>query len=44
MDIWSFPIYDMGLTQVPEKSFTCLVVEPYDEYSLNALFGDLKLL
>ena len=28
--IWTHRVYDLGLTQVPENSFTCLVIEPIE--------------
>lgn len=37
--IWTHRVYDLGLTQVPENSFTCLVVEP-----LEQSFNQFKLL
>lgn len=37
--IWTHRVYDLGLTQVPENSFTCLVVEP-----LAQSFNQFKLL
>jgi len=43
-NIWAYPIFDRGLTQVPKDSFTCLVVEPIEEELCKELFGDLKLL
>lgn len=43
-NIWSYQVHDMGLTQVPENSFTCLVVEPLPEKMYDELFGHLKLL
>ena len=43
-DIWAYLIFDKGLTQVPENSLTCLVVEPLEESQCNILFGNLKLL
>ncbi len=42
--LWSKLVYDKGLTQVPEDSLTCLVVEPLPEEQYNGLFGHLKLL
>lgn len=42
--IFYAPVYDKGLTQVPENSFTCLIVEPLPEEECTALFGHLKLL
>lgn len=44
LNIWSYSIYDKGLTQVPENSLTCIIVEPLEESQCNALFGNLKLL
>ncbi len=43
-NIWHKAIYDIGLTQVPEGSLTCVVIEPLSEDKCNMLFGDLKLL
>lgn len=37
--IWTHRVYDLGLTQVPKNSFTCLVVEP-----LEQSFKQFKLL
>ena len=42
--IWTYMIFDKGLTQIPENSLTCLVVEPLEESQCDVLFGDLKLL
>jgi len=42
--IWAYPIFDKGLTQVPENSLTCLVVEPMEEFKCDELFRNLKLL
>ena len=42
--IWVHKVYDRGLTQVPQDSFTCLVVEPISEEQHKELFGDFKLL
>ena len=28
---WMHPVYDKGLTQIPQDSFTCLVIEPLPE-------------
>lgn len=42
--IWSHIVIDMGLTQIPKGSLTCLVVEPLPEEQCNQLFGHLKLL
>lgn len=44
LGIWSYLIFDKGLTQVAPNSLTCLVVEPLEEERCNELFGDLKLL
>ena len=44
MNIWCYQVHDLGLTQVPENSFTCLVVEPLPEEKHKELFGHLKLL
>lgn len=42
--IEKFAVYDRGLTQIKENSFTCIVVEPLPEEMANELFGHLKLL
>lgn len=42
--IWCSTVYDHGLTQIPEDSFTCIVVEPLLEEQCDKLFGNLKLL
>lgn len=42
--IEKFTVYDAGLTQIPEGSFTCIVVEPLEEETCDELFGHLKLL
>ena len=42
--IWCSVVYDHGLTQVPENSLTCVVVEPLPEELCDKLFGHLKLL
>lgn len=42
--IWCSVIYDKGLTQVPNNSLTCLIVEPLIEEQCTELFGHLKLL
>lgn len=42
--IEKFTVYDRGLTQIPEGSFTCVVVEPLEEGDCDNLFGHLKLL
>lgn len=42
--IWHYKVYDRGLTQVSEGSFTCIVVEPLLEEECEQLFGHLKLL
>ena len=44
LGIWSYLIFDKGLTQVEPNSLTCLVVEPLEESQYKDLFGDLKLL
>ena len=31
MDIWTSRVHDLGKTQVPENSFTCLIVEPLEQ-------------
>jgi len=43
-EIEKFAVYDRGLTQIPEGSFTCIVVEPLEEDICDELFGHLKLL
>jgi len=43
-NIWCKLVYDRGLTQVPENSFTCLVVEPLEEEMCDKYFAHLKLL
>ena len=43
-DIWCKQVHDMGYTQVPKNSFTCLVVEPLPEEQADELFSHLKLL
>lgn len=43
-NIWSFKVFDRGLTQLDYNSFTCLVVEPIPEETSDKLFGHLKLL
>ena len=43
-NIWTHPVYDKGLTQIPQDSFTCLVIEPLPEEQCQKLFGHLKLL
>ncbi len=43
-EIEKFAVYDRGLTQIKEGSFTCIVVEPLEEDKCNKLFGHLKLL
>ncbi|MCK4668270.1 hypothetical protein KAU33_16075 [Candidatus Dependentiae bacterium] len=43
-NIWCYQVHDLGLTQVPENSLTCLVVEPLPEEKHKELFGHLKLL
>jgi len=42
--IWCSVVYDRGLTQIPEDSLTCVVVEPLLEEQCDKLFGNLKLL
>ena len=44
LDIWCYLIHDKGLTQVPENSLTCLIVEPLEDLKYNELFRDFKLL
>lgn len=41
--IWCMAVYDRGLTQIPEDSLTCVVVEPLPEEQCDELFGRLKL-
>ncbi len=43
-NVWAYPVFDRGLTQVPKNSFTCLVIEPLPEDECDKLFGHLKLL
>lgn len=42
--IEKFAVYDRGLTQIQNGSFTCIVVEPLEEEICDKLFGHLKLL
>jgi peptidyl-tRNA hydrolase len=42
--IWYSIVRDMGLTQVPKDSITCIVTEPLEEELTDKLFGHLKLL
>lgn len=42
--IEKFAVYDRGLTQIEDGSFTCIVVEPLEEEKCDKLFGHLKLL
>ena len=42
--IEKFAVYDRGLTQIVEGSFTCIIVEPLEEEKCDELFGHLKLL
>lgn len=42
--IEKFAVYDRGLTQIPEGSFTCIIVEPLEEEKCDELFSHLKLL
>ena len=42
--IWFYGVEDLGLTQVPEGSLTCIVVEPLPEETTERLFGQYKLL
>jgi len=42
--IEKFAVYDRGMTQIKENSFTCIVVEPLPEEMADELFGHLKLL
>lgn len=41
---WRHIVYDMGLTQIPKNSVTCLVVEPLEEEQCDKLFRHFKLL
>lgn len=41
---WRHLVYDIGLTQVPENSMTCMVVEPIEEDRCDELFRHYKLL
>ena len=43
-EIETFAVYDRGLTQIAENSFTCIIVEPLEEEKCDELFGHLKLL
>ena len=43
-DIWSHLVYDRGMTQIPENSLTCMVIEPLEEEKCDDLFRHLKLL
>jgi peptidyl-tRNA hydrolase len=43
-NIWSKKVFDRGLTQVKENSFTCLVIEPMSEELCSKFFSHLKLL
>ena len=43
-DTWFGIVYDVGLTQVPTDSMTCVVFEPLDEKEADTRFGYLKLL
>jgi peptidyl-tRNA hydrolase len=42
--IEKFAVYDRGLTQIADGSFTCIVVEPLEEEKCDELFSHLKLL
>jgi PTH2 family peptidyl-tRNA hydrolase len=42
--IEKFAVYDRGMTQIADGSFTCIVVEPLEEEKCDELFGHLKLL
>lgn len=44
MNIWSHLVYDRGITQIPENSLTCMVIEPLEEEKCDDLFRHLKLL
>lgn len=41
---WMNLVIDKGLTQIPEDSMTCLVVEPLGEKKHKELFSEFKLL
>jgi len=41
---WMKMVIDKGLTQVPEDSLTCLVIEPLPEEKCDEIFNHLKLL
>lgn len=42
--IEKFAVYDRGLTQIADGSFTCIIVEPLEEKICDELFRHLKLL
>jgi PTH2 family peptidyl-tRNA hydrolase len=42
--IWFHGVEDLGLTQVPVNSLTCIIVEPLPEETTERLFGAYKLL
>lgn len=42
--VWNKIVVDMGFTQIPKDSKTCLIVEPLDEEDHNLFFENLKLL
>lgn len=44
LEVETFAVYDRGLTQISEGSFTCIVVEPLEEEKCDELFGNLRLL
>ncbi len=43
-NIWHYKVIDAGLTQIPQGSLTCVVVEPLSDIKHDELFGHLKLL
>ena len=43
-DVWTCLIFDKGLTQIPENSFTSIIIEPLEEEKCNEFFKHLKLL
>jgi len=42
--LWYDLVFDLGFTQVPANSLTCLITEPLEEELTDKLFGHLKLL
>jgi len=42
--VWFNKVYDKGFTQVPENSFTCIVIEPLSKELCDHMFKNLKLL